>query len=177
MMKKICVYCSSRADINPLYIKAAEDLAKEIGRRGDNLVYGGVSKGLMEIIAKGVKTEGGSVTGVIPKYMIDRGFLSEYVDDIIVTQGLCERKQEMLKIADVFVALPGGIGTLDEVVGTISGTKIGEHTKTTILFNVNGFWNSFMNVIEMMNKEGVNEGFNSQYLKMVNTIDEVIELL
>lgn len=153
-MKNIGVFCSSHNGINPEYARAAEALGREIGRHGANLVYGGSSCGLMKVLADAVRESGGRTTGVVPRILAERHLESDS-DVTFYCENLDDRKGTMIREADVFVALPGGIGTLDEIFTVAASNHIGYHRKKVILYNVNGFWNPLLDMMEHLRLEGM----------------------
>lgn len=147
----IAVYCGSGMGNNMCFQKAAEDLGRWIGKTGYSLVYGGGEAGLMGIIAKNAKENGARVTGVVPSDVeFIRARPQPYCDEVVFTKNMSERKQKMLELADCFIALPGGIGTVDEISEVITLTKIGVMNKKSILFNTNGFYEPFKSLLSQM---------------------------
>ena len=130
-MGKIAVFCSASPVENEKFVNAAKELGRLIGLRKDTLIYGGASLGLMETVASAVKEYGGCVTGVVPEIIEERNAVSGLCDSIIKVKDLNERKQEMNRLADLFVALPGGIGTLDELFTVAAAVSIGYMDKKT----------------------------------------------
>ena len=141
---KIAVYLSSHDNLAPEYTAAAETLGSWMGRNGHTLVYGGARKGLMETLAQAVRRSGGSVYGVVPQLLIDRGFVSTAIDVQFPVADLADRKRVMVQQSDVAVALPGGIGTLDEVFSELSANTIGQQARQVVLCNVGGVWDSLI---------------------------------
>jgi uncharacterized protein (TIGR00730 family) len=133
-------YCSSSAAVDGSYAEAARALGAAIAGRGDELVYGGTSVGLMAALSAAVRAAGGRVTGVIPELMVERGLADDAVDELVVTAGMDGRKQEMIGRADAFVALPGGFGTLEELLEVLTLKQLGYHRKPIVLLDVDGFW-------------------------------------
>ena len=133
---RIGVFCAASEQIDPLYIEKAEELGAWIGSQGKWLVYGGSNLGLMEATAKAVKANGGQVMGVVPTLLEERGRVSTLLDVIFPTVNLSDRKDLMLQEADILVALPGGIGTLDEIFHVLAAGSLGYHDKQVILYNV-----------------------------------------
>lgn len=169
-IQNIAVYCSSHEGLSPAVEKAAHELGARIGYREKTLVYGGVSKGLMEIVAKAVKENGGNVVGVVPKYMECRGRCSEWLDKCIECEGLSERKEIMMREADIAVALPGGIGTLDEVVTLLATRQVGEHAVPVYLLDVEGCWQPFVSLLQ----DWQERGFVSETLvRGINVVDDI----
>lgn len=156
-IRSICVYCGSQPGNDPAYVKAAEVLGRSIAEHGLRLVYGGGTQGIMGTIGRAVKAHGGSVTGIIPEFLFGRENVardSAFIDDLIVTADMHERKHKMFERADAFVTLPGGIGTLEEIVEIMTWGQLGRHRKPMVLTNINGFWNPLMDLIGHMRGEG-----------------------
>ena len=152
---RIAVYCGSDFGNCPAYTQAATELGRWIGKSGHTLVYGGGESGLMGAVAKEVYDSGCKVIGVVPGNV---EFIKErpqpYVTELIITANMSERKQKMLDLADAFIALPGGIGTLDEISEAITLTKIGVFDKSCILFNRNDFYEPLKRMLTEMEKAG-----------------------
>ena len=156
-IRSICVYCGSQPGRDPDYVKAAETLGRSIAEHGLRLVYGGGTQGLMGTVGRSVKAHGGGVTGIIPEFLFGRENVkrdSEFIDDLIVTADMHERKHKMFERADAFVTLPGGIGTLEEIVEIMTWGQLGRHRKPMVLANVNGFWDPLSGLIAHMREEG-----------------------
>jgi uncharacterized protein (TIGR00730 family) len=139
-MRRVCVYCASSDAINTIYSDAARDLGKRLGDRGDTLVYGGGNIGLMGILAHAVQASGGQVIGVIPGSLREKELAYEAADELIVTRDLRERKHEMDRRADAFIALPGGFGTLEEVLEVMTLKQLHLHDKPIVFLNTTDFW-------------------------------------
>ena len=150
---KIAVYCGADFGEEPAYIQAARDLGKWIADNGHELVYGGGDAGLMGTVAKAAFENGAHVYGVIPENV---GFIKDrpqpYVSELIVTNNMSDRKEKMLEIADAFIALPGGIGTMDEITEAIVLTKIGVFKKACVFFDRNGFYQPFRKMLDEMER-------------------------
>lgn len=175
-MRRIGVFCSSRSNVRQEYIDAARSLGTEIGRRGADMVYGGSKCGLMDITARAVRAAGGHTIGVIPQALIDRGIAADS-DVVFYTANLDDRKAAMLREADVFVALPGGIGTLDEVFTVVAANVLGYHSKPVVLYNVGGFWQPAIDMLKFIGNEGMlGEGLE-QRLKVASTPDELYSMI
>jgi uncharacterized protein (TIGR00730 family) len=140
-IKTVCVYCGSGPGTNPHFVEAAIALGKALAENGIRLVYGGGSIGLMGAIAKSVLDHGGTVTGIIPDFLTTRENALKRVQEMIVTPDMHERKRLMFERSDAFVALPGGIGTLEELVEQLTWQQLGRHAKPVLLANIDGFWN------------------------------------
>ncbi len=154
----ICLYGASSAEIDESYIIATEALGEELGKRGHNLVYGGGANGLMGAAARGVVKGGGKVIGVAPTFFQVDGVLFKECSEFIYTDTMRQRKAIMEERADAFIAVPGGIGTFDELFEILSLKQLGRHTKPVAVLNINGYYNSFKTLLET----AVNEHFMSE---------------
>lgn len=150
---KLCVFCASSDSVAETYFDAARDLGERIGRGGHELIYGGTDVGLMGALARATHARGGRVTGVIPDKIYDRGLGYSSADELIVTSTMEERKRKMEDLADAFLALPGGFGTLDEVFQAIALRQLHYHTKPVVFLNVNGYYEPLMEFLELGFKE------------------------
>jgi len=151
-IRKICVYCGSGPGTDPAFVDAARAFGAILGQNGIGLVYGGGAVGIMGAIAKSVLEHGGEVTGIIPEFLVAREHAMRSADNLIVTRDMHERKRKMFELADGFVALPGGIGTLEELVEQITWVQLGRHRKPILLANIKGFWNPLCALIDHMKK-------------------------
>ena len=149
-LRAICVYCGSGSGLNPSYAAAAQTLGKSLAARGVGLVYGGGGLGLMGAVARSTIAHGGRVTGIIPEFLMAKESALEEVDDLIVTKDMHERKRLMFDRSDAFVALPGGIGTLEELVEQLTWSQLGRHRKPIVLANIDGFWTPFLDLLAHM---------------------------
>ena len=152
-IRDVCVYCGSGKGRNPAYATAARQLGKSLAKAGIGLVYGGGSLGLMGEVARATLKHGGRVTGIIPAFLSNRERMLEEVTELIVTEDMHQRKMEMFRRSDAFVALPGGVGTLEELVEQLTWSQLGRHEKPIVLANIDGFWTPFMTLLEHMGKE------------------------
>jgi uncharacterized protein (TIGR00730 family) len=150
----VCVYCGSSAGHDPAFIKAAEVLGQSFAQNGVRLVYGGGSVGMMGALARAVIENGGSATGIIPEFLARKERPQGLREDLIITRDMHERKRRMFDEADAFVALPGGIGTLEELVEQLTWVQIGQHKKPVMLANINGFWKPLCDLLDHMEKLG-----------------------
>ncbi|MCX8602368.1 MULTISPECIES: TIGR00730 family Rossman fold protein [unclassified Gilliamella] len=155
MKKNICVFCGASEGTSPEYRLAAEQLGKTIANQNRRLIYGGGNKGLMGIIANAVLANGGEVIGVIPERLVQAETAHHGITRLEVVENMHQRKARLSELADGFIAMPGGTGTLEEVFEVWTGMQIGYHEKPVALFNVSGFWQSLLNFLE----HSVNEGF------------------
>jgi uncharacterized protein (TIGR00730 family) len=149
-IRKICVYCGSSPGTDPAFVEAARAFGEILAKNGVGLVYGGGAVGIMGAIARAVHEHDGEVTGIIPKFLMSRERALHGTHELIVTANMHERKQKMFELADAFVALPGGIGTLEELVEQITWVQLGRHKKPILLVNINGFWNPLCALLDHM---------------------------
>ena len=150
IIKTVCVYCGSGPGTNPNFVKAAVALGKAFARNNVGLVYGGGSVGLMGAIATSVLDNGGTVTGIIPDFLTSREHALARVQEMIVTRDMHERKRLMFERSDAFIALPGGVGTLEELVEQLTWQQLGRHSKPILLANVDGFWEPLLALLAHM---------------------------
>ncbi len=153
-LRALCVYCGSNDGHAAEYREAAVELGRAIAEGGVRLVYGGGSVGLMGVVARTVLERGGGVTGIIPRFLKDREVMLNEVDELIVTEDMHDRKLTMFERADAFVALPGGIGTLEEVVEIATWAQLDQHAKPILIVNVGGFWDPLIAQFHRMNDDG-----------------------
>src|SRR5436190_5797914 len=151
-IKSICVYCASGPGTVPAFMEAAASLGRVLADNGIRLVYGGGSVGLMGALAESVLDHGGAVTGVIPDFLVNREHMLVRVQERIVTRDMHERKRVMFERADAFVALPGGIGTLEELVEQLTWAQLGRHKKPILILNIDRFWDPLCALIDHMKK-------------------------
>lgn len=149
-IKTVCVYCGSGPGTNPRFVEAAIGLGKALADNGVGLVYGGGSVGLMGAVAKSTLDHGGMVTGIIPDFLVKRENPVAGAQELIVTHDMHERKRLMFERSDAFVALPGGIGTLEELVEQLTWQQLGRHSKPILLANIDGFWEPLLELLAHM---------------------------
>jgi len=152
-LKSVCVYCGSGEGTNPSHAEAARTLGHALAEQGVGLVYGGGSIGLMGIVARATLDAGGSVTGIIPRFLEQRELLMPDITETIVTEDMHQRKMLMFERADAFAALPGGVGTLEELVEQITWEQLGQHQKPVLIANIDGFWDAFIRLLDQMRRE------------------------
>ena len=174
---KIGVFCSANGQIDSEFFRATEELGRWLAQNGYDLVFGGVNQGLMECIARAVHEGGGRTIGVVPTIVEKSGRTSQYVEVEICCDNLTDRKQLMMDQAAVFVALPGGIGTLDEVFTVAASATIGYHDKPVILYNLKGFWNPLIALLDDLQQRNMVRGQWQQYINVANSLEELATLL
>ena len=151
--RNVCVFCGSGSGRNPAYVAAAQVLGRTLSAAGLGLVYGGGSLGLMGEVARSVLQSGGRVTGIIPEFLSEKERMLTDVTELIVTPDMHARKRLMFERSDAFVALPGGIGTLEELVEQLTWAQLGRHDKPIVLANIDGFWEPLKGLLEHMRAE------------------------
>ncbi len=176
-LKSICVYCGSNAGSQPLFEKAAMQLGELLAREGIRLVYGGGSIGLMGAVAKTVLENGGKVTGIIPKFLMEREVMLEDAHELIVTQDMHERKRTMFEKADAFIALPGGIGTLEELVEMLTWAQLGRHDKPMLLLNLDQFWTPLVELLDHMRSLGFIRPDSDITYSITENVDQSFDIL
>jgi uncharacterized protein (TIGR00730 family) len=149
-IRTICVYCGSGPGTNPRFVEAAKAFGKSLAENGIRLVYGGGSIGLMGAVATSALDHGGSVTGIIPDFLTTRENALTRVQEMVVTPDMHERKRLMFERSDAFVALPGGICTLEELVEQLTWKQLGRQTKPVLLANLDGFWEPLLALLAHM---------------------------
>ena len=151
----ICVYCGSSPGTDPAFLEAACDFGKILADAGIRLVWGGGSVGLMGAIASSVIEHGGAATGIIPEFLTAKEKPRRLAQEQIVTRDMHERKRTMFDRADAFVALPGGIGTLEELIEQMTWAQLGRHKKPILIANINGFWDPLLSLLAHMRMAGL----------------------
>lgn len=154
MAKNICVFSASSEAVDPAYFALAEELGAALAARGHVLVYGGTNIGLMGAMARAAQQHGGKVVGVIPAFIANRGFAYEMADELIITNDMRQRKATMEARSDAFLALPGGFGTLEEVLEVITLKQLQQHVKPVVFLNRNGYFDPLTVVFEHMYEHG-----------------------
>ena len=156
-IRSVCVYCGSSPGRNGLYLEAGTTLGRAIADAGLRLVYGGGTKGIMGAVAAGATERGGRITGIIPRFLIRKEageHAPQALDEFVVVENMHERKHRMFEESDAFVALPGGVGTLEEIVEIMTWAQLGRHRKPIVFANIAGFWNPMLALIDHMRAEG-----------------------
>lgn len=176
-IRSVCVYCGSGNGIDPAYVATAEALGRAFATRGIRLVYGGGSIGLMGTVARGALANGGKVTGIIPQFLRDREVMLLEVDELIVTGDMHERKRLMFERSDAFVALPGGVGTLEELVEQLTWKQLGRHAKPVLLANIDNFWKPLFSLLSHMRQtEFIRAGLSVDILK-ADRVEDILPKL
>ena len=176
-IRSICVYCGSGHGKREAYTRAARRFGALVGEAGIGLVYGGGNIGLMGETAKATLAAGGHVTGIIPEFLKRRERMLEAAQETLIVPDMHTRKQAMFERADAFVALPGGIGTLEELVEQLTWAQLGQHRKPILLLDVEGFWRPLLSLFAHMREAGfIREGLELSYL-VAEKVEDVIPML
>lgn len=177
VIQNICVYCGSGSGRDPVFEAAAETLGRAMAAAGIGLVYGGGSTGLMGTVARAVLAGGGHVTGIIPGFLHTREIRFEGASEMLVVNDMHERKRLMFEKADAFVALPGGIGTLEELVEQMTWSQLGQHEKPILIADIGHFWKPLLVLLAHMREAGfIRENLEIHYL-VAERVGEIIPML
>ena len=172
-IKSICVYCGSRLGLSNEYTDNAKILGKKIAYNNLKLVYGGGNIGLMGILAESCKQNGGQILGVIPYNLTKKEQGKQNISSYIITEDMHERKKVMYMNSDMIIALPGGIGTLEELFEMLTWKQLGFHKKPIYLLNILDYWDSLLDLLDIMIKKGFLEKESNSYFKVCETVDEI----
>jgi uncharacterized protein (TIGR00730 family) len=176
-IRNVCVYCGSSAGADARFGDAAEELGRALAADGVGLVYGGGGEGLMGRLARSTLSAGGYVTGVIPNFLIRKEHALTAAQEMVVVGSMHERKQTMFDLADAFVALPGGIGTLEELVEQMTWAQLNRHMKPILIADIGGFWRPLLALFAHLHLEGfIREGFDMRYM-VAERIEDVLPML
>jgi uncharacterized protein (TIGR00730 family) len=173
----ICVYCGSSPGTDPAFVSAAQSFGKILAENGVRLVYGGGSIGLMGAVAEAVLEHGGDALGIIPEFLTKKERPRQLAQKTIITRDMHERKQKMFDNADAFVALPGGIGTLEELVEQMTWAQLGRHKKPILVANINGYWDPFLTLIEHMRDQKFLPETSHVDCLVANRVEEILPKL
>jgi len=176
-IRKICVYCGSGPGADPAFVEAARAFGAILAKHGVGLVYGGGHVGMMGELASAVLDHGGEVTGIIPDFLVAREHAIKGEHGLIVTRDMHERKRKMFELADAFVALPGGVGTLEEIVEQMTWAQLGRHKKPILLANIEGFWQPLCALLDHMKALEFIRGDLSFDLLVADKVDDILPML
>jgi uncharacterized protein (TIGR00730 family) len=177
MHQSVCVYCSSSDAVPERYFEAAREMGRLLAQKQQTLIYGGGKVGLMGALAASVHHHGGKVVGVIPDYLRLKEVCYEGADELIVTRDMRERKAIMESRADAFITLPGGFGTLEELMEILTLKQLGRHTKAVVLLNTGGFFNPLADLFEQLYVEQFTKEQYREYYHLAATPEEAISYL
>jgi len=173
-IQNICVYCGSGPGLNPAYAETARTLGRILASSRIGLVYGGGSLGLMGEVARSTLAHGGHVTGIIPGFLSEREHMLLEAQELIVVDDMHQRKQLMFAKSDAFVALPGGLGTLEEFVEQLTWSQLGRHAKPIVLANIEGFWNPLLALFDRMGGEAFIRPGLELNMTVVDRVEKII---
>ena len=176
-LENVCVYCGSGSGTDPIFEAAARALGLALAADGIGLVYGGGGRGLMGTLARSVLDAGGRVTGIIPGFLTDADETLREAQEHIIVPDMHTRKRLMFDRADAFVALPGGVGTLEELVEQMTWVQLGQHTKPVLIADIGGFWRPLLGLLEHMREHRfINPGLEVRYL-VTERVEEILPML
>ncbi len=180
-MKTVCLFCASMDGKDSNYKIEANNIGDILLKHNYSLLYGGGTLGLMGVAAKSAKKKGVKIISIFPEYLDEPGIIFSKSHKEIKTKNILERKKKMIELSDIFVCLPGGIGTLDEITEVLSTAALGEHSKPIFLINTNNFWSPFMNLLDHMEKNKFiringDEAIKSSSLSNLFFVDDLEEL-
>jgi uncharacterized protein (TIGR00730 family) len=176
-VKNICVYCGSAVGDDPIYARAAETLGATLAAQGIGLVFGGGSCGLMGVVARATLAHGGKVTGIIPGFLDEREVALQGVTKMHIVPDMHTRKRMMFEQSDAFIALPGGIGTLEELTEQLTWIQLGRHQKPLVIADIGGFWRPLLSLLaHMRNAEFIREGYEVRYA-VAERIEDVVPMI
>jgi uncharacterized protein (TIGR00730 family) len=176
-MQNIGIYCSASVQIRPFFRLEAIKLGKWIGENQKTLVNGGSNQGLMEVFSKSVQEHGGKCIGVIPEVFSNKGWYSQYTDEIILVKDLSERKDRIKRISDILLVYPGGIGTLDEFFDAWASYTLGYHDKKIVLLNLKGFFNPLLKMLSQLRTEHFLHESQPSPLYVMENVEQAIQFL
>jgi len=173
----VCVFCASSANIDARYLQAARELGQLLAQGGWRCVNGGGAVGLMGAVTDGTLDAGGEVTGVIPKFMVDNGWCYDRLEDVIITSDMHQRKQMMSEMADAVIAMPGGVGTLEELLETLTWRQLGLVKLPVFILNTLGYYDPLLSMMQHAIDEGFMKPSHQQLWQVANTPEEALALL
>jgi uncharacterized protein (TIGR00730 family) len=176
-IRKICVYCGSGPGTDPAFVQAARDFGKVLAENNIGLVFGGGAVGIMGELAAAVTKHNGQVSGIIPEFLMAREHALQQTQGLIVTRDMHERKRRMFEMADAFVALPGGVGTLEEIVEQMTWAQLGRHKKPILLANIKGFWQPLCALLDHMKALEFIRGDLSFDLLVADKVADILPML
>jgi uncharacterized protein (TIGR00730 family) len=177
MPSSVCVFCGSQYGSDPAYRRVAARLGETLGAAGTTVIYGGGHVGLMGAVADAAIAAGGEVIGLIPARLLEREVGHRAITHLITTKDMYERKQQMIDRADAFVILPGGLGTLDELLEVITLRQLGYHDKPIVLVNLGGYWDPFIALVDQVVQHNFALPSARTLYRVVDTLDQVLPAL
>ena len=177
MRGNVCVFCASSANIDERYLEAAQELGGRLADAGWRCVNGGGAVGLMGAVTDGTLDAGGEVTGVIPKFMVDNGWCYDRLEDVVITADMHQRKQMMSEMADAVIAMPGGVGTFEELLETLTWRQLGLVKVPVIILNTLGYYDALLAMLQHAIDEGFMKDSHAALWQVAATPAEAIALL
>jgi uncharacterized protein (TIGR00730 family) len=174
---KICVYCASSAKIDPIYLEAAAHLGQLLAENNIICINGAGNQGLMGALNNSILRHGGKVCGIIPQFMMDNNWCHSYLTETIVTDTMHERKAQMAHESDAVIALPGGLGTLEELAEILTWKQLGLYKNPIIILNINGYYDTLLAFFDKMIDEKFMSETYRELWQVVETVDEAIKLI
>jgi uncharacterized protein (TIGR00730 family) len=174
IMQTICVYCAASTKINPRFFEATDRLGKILAKEGLSVVFGGGATGLMGQLADSILAANGKITGVIPQFMCDEDWHHNQLTELIVVETMHERKEKMARMADAVIALPGGCGTLEELMEVITWKQLGIFTKPIVILNMDGYYNPLIAMLQHAVEEKFMRDVHKNMWEVVETPEEVL---
>ena len=171
----VCVYCASSSRIDPEYVACAWRLGKLLACRQIRCICGAGKQGLMGALTDGALSAGGEVTGIIPRFMCEQGWMYEGLTETVITETMHERKQRMVDMADAVIALPGGCGTLEELLEIITWKQLGLFSKPVVILNIKGYYDSLIDLLERAVEENFMRPVYREMWKVANTPEKALE--
>ena len=172
---KIAVYCSANDDIAETYYEKTRELAQWMAREGHTLVWGGGNCGLMGCLGDEMSKNGGFTEGIVPRPLVTSGRMHSCISQVVMCEGLHDRKEHLIADSDIAIALPGGIGTLDEIFTQAGSHTIGFHRKMVLLYDINGFWQTTVQLLEHLQREKMVRGHWTDFIRVVKSLDEIAD--
>ena len=176
-IKSITIYCSSSDKLSNKYYQDAEEISKLISSFKINIVYGGAKVGIMGVVAKTAKKYNNKVIGVIPNFLSEREIIFENIDELKIVDSMSERKKQLFEHGDAYLALPGGTGTLEEIVEVVSWKIMGIHNKPIIFFNKNNFWDNLFKQFKFFEDEKFSNKNLQNSFHIIDTVDQLKNIL
>ena len=176
-LKTVCVYCASSTQIKPEYFESTDRLGKIFAKAGISVVFGGGSNGLMGKLADSMLESSGKIIGIIPQFMCDENWHHKELTELIVVETMHERKEKMAKMADAVVALPGGCGTLEELLEVITWKQLGIFTKPIVILNLGGYYDALIDMLHRAIDENFMRNIHKNMWEVVNTPEEVLHAI
>ena len=177
MIKNVCVYSASSTQIAPAYFEAATQLGRLLAIKGINLLHGAGSIGLMAATSNAALAAGGTVTGVIPRFMVEQGWHHTELTRLVETENMHERKQLMARMADAVIALPGGCGTMEELLEIITWKQLGLYLNPIVILNVNGFYDPLLSMLQQAVDQHFMHPEHAGIWRVATTAEEAVEML